>query len=218
MTNDLIQNPTPRCACMLVLDTSQSMEGQKIAELNEGARQFLHEVRGDEFALHSVELGVITFGGSVEIVQPIGRLPEEIRKDFPAFGNTPMGEAVSIAVDALERRKEEYRRSGVEYYQPWLVLMTDGYPTDAYSATAQRLREMSAKKKIAVYGIGIGAGDGCDMNILAEFCAQPDWPKKLSGLKFKEFFMWLSQSMSRVSQSTPGTEVNLPSTDSWEDI
>ena len=30
----------------------------------------------------------------------------------------------------LDRRKEEYRRLGMEYYQPWLVFISDGLPGD----------------------------------------------------------------------------------------
>jgi len=212
---DLIENPTPRCACMLVLDVSHSMEGQKIAELNEGVKQFLREVRDDEFARYSIELGVITFGGEVKEQLPLGPLPE-LCADFPAFGNTPMGEAVNIAVDALKKRKVEYREKGVSYYQPWLVLMTDGMPTDHYATAAENLREMADRKEVVVFGIGVG--DECGMDVLTEFCPENRPPKKLSGLKFNEFFAWLSQSMSRVSQSTPGTKTDLPSTTGWESI
>ena len=213
---DLIENPTPRCACMLLLDVSQSMEGEKIAELNEGARQFLHEVREDDFARYSVELGVITFGGVVKEALPLGPLPESQWQDFEAFGNTPMGAAVNQAIDILERRKKEYTDNGVSYYQPWLVLMTDGGPNDSYTAAAKRLRDMAGEKKIVVFGVGIG--DQCDMNTLAQFCPESRPPAKLSGLKFKEFFAWLSQSMSRVSQSTPGAKTNLPPLSGWTSI
>ncbi|MGI9296495.1 MAG: vWA domain-containing protein [Gammaproteobacteria bacterium] len=216
MNNDLIENPTPRCACMLVLDTSHSMTGKKIAELNEGVRQFLQEVQEDEFARYSVELGVVTFGGRVQIAQAIGPLPEELREDFSASGDTPMGEAINVAIDVLERRKKEYAENGVSYYQPWLVLMTDGWPSYPYESAAQRLRQMADEKKIVVFGVGIG--DECDMDVLAEFCPEKRPPAKLSGLKFKEFFAWLSQSMSRVSQSTPGTKTDLPPTDGWMSI
>ena len=214
--NDLIENPTPRCACMLVLDVSHSMLGEKIAELNEGTKQFLHEVREDEFARYSVELGVITFGGSVETAHQIGPLPEKLSKDFSAFGATPMGEAVNAAIDALEQRKKEYAENGVSYYQPWLVLMTDGLPTDDWRDAAERLRQIADKKKIVVFGIGIG--DECDMSVLAKFCPGSRPPARLSGLKFKEFFAWLSQSMSCVSQSTPGGKINLPPPNGWMEM
>ena len=45
-----------------------------------------------------------------------------------ANGNTPMGEGVRLALDLLDKRKQEYKDKGVDYYQPWLVLMSDGQP------------------------------------------------------------------------------------------
>lgn len=216
-TLDLIENPTPRCACALVLDVSYSMQGEKIAELNKGAQQFLQEVREDEFALHSVELGVFTFGGVVNTALDFGPLEDVLElKDFTASGGTPMGKAVDAAIKALERRKKDYKKNGVSYYQPWLVLMTDGAPTDAYMDAAKRLRQMAHDKKVVVFGIGIG-GD-CDMSKLAEFCPDNRPPVKLDGMKFKEFFSWLSQSMSCVSQSTPGTHTELPTISGWVSI
>lgn len=205
---DLIENPTPRCACLLALDVSHSMSGTKIASLNEGALQFLQEVRDDEFARHAVELGVVTFGGVVTTQVPLGPLDKAQWEPFSANGGTPMGGAVNAAIDILEARKREYKENGVSYYQPWLVLMTDGFPTDNYDEAARKLRRMADGKKITVFGVGIG--EECDMGVLAKFCPENRPPLKLDGLKFKEFFAWLSASMAAVSQSTPGTATKLP--------
>jgi hypothetical protein len=37
---ELVVNPEPRCACLLLLDTSGSMHGQPITELNAGLTAF----------------------------------------------------------------------------------------------------------------------------------------------------------------------------------
>ena len=219
MTNentDLIENPMPRCACMLALDVSHSMsESNKIAALNEGARQFLQEVRDDELARHAVELGVVTFGGVVTTQVPLGPLEKAQWEDFSATGNTPMGAAVSMAIEALESRKREYKERGVSYYQPWLVLMTDGMPTDNHAEAARKLRRMAEEKKIFALGVGVGEAN---MKILAEFCPENRHPLKLDGLKFKEFFAWLSASMAAVSQSAPGMAAKLPDTSGWASV
>ena len=215
-TNDLIDNPTPRCACLLALDVSHSMsESNKIAALNEGARQFLQEVRDDEYASCAVELGIVTFGGVVTAQVSLGPLEKAQWEDFSAIGGTPMGAAVNTAIEMLETRKREYKENGVSYYQPWLVLMTDGMPTDIYAEAARKLRRMAEEKKILVFGVGVGEAN---MKILAEFCPENRPPLKLDGLKFKEFFAWLSASMAVVSQSTPGTAAKLPPTSGWADV
>jgi uncharacterized protein YegL len=215
LKSDLIENPTARCACALVLDTSGSMGGAPIDELNGGMAQFIDELRHDDFASYAVEVGVFTFGGSVR--EALSFTPAYQIQDLAklqARGGTPMGEAVELAIERLAGRKAEYQKAGVSYYQPWLVLMSDGAPTDSWQAAARRLRQMAQDRKVTVLAIGIG--EGAALDVLAEFSTRA--PKRLAGMKFREFFQWLSQSMERVSQSTPGTGVPLASTDSWDSI
>jgi uncharacterized protein YegL len=69
--DDLIDNPTPRCPCMLVLDVSGSMDGEPINELNEGVNQFIQAVLQDDFASYAVDIGIITFGGKAQEIVPI---------------------------------------------------------------------------------------------------------------------------------------------------
>jgi uncharacterized protein YegL len=213
LKSDLIENPTARCACALVLDTSSSMGGTPISELNAGVTQFIAELRGDDFASYAVEVGVFTFGDEVREVLPF--TPAYQIKDcapLRASGMTPMGEAVELAIEKLARRKAEYRKAGVSYYQPWLVLMSDGGPTDDWQTAARRLRKLAEERKVTVLAVGIG--DGASLEILSQFSTRP--AKTLAGMKFREFFAWLSQSMERVSQSTPGTGVPLAATDGWD--
>ena len=213
---DLIENPTPRCACMLVLDVSGSMSGDPISLLSNGVNQFIQEVCQDDFARFAVEVGIITFGSTVDEVTPIQSILGITTPTFSAMGRTPMGEAVSRAIEVLQNRTKQYKKYGVPYYQPWIILMTDGEPTDEYSKAAAQLRELAEDSKMLVFGIGIG--DHCNLNKLAEFCPANRPPKKLAQYRFREFFQWLSQSMAQVSVSTPGTGVELPSTGGWDRI
>lgn len=215
LKGDLIENPTARCACALVLDTSGSMSGAPIDDLNAGVAQFIAELHADDFASYAVELGVISFGDEVTEALPF-TAAYQIRdfKPLHASGGTPMGAAVELAIERLTRRKAEYKKAGVSYYQPWLVLMSDGAPTDEWQTAANRLRKLAEARKVAVLAVGIGAG--ASLEILSQFSTRP--AKALDGMKFREFFQWLSQSMERVSQSTPGAGVKLGATDSWDSV
>lgn len=208
--DDLVDNPTPRVPVSLCLDCSGSMSGAPIEELNQGVATFYDAIYSDEIARYSAEVSIVTFG------------PAQLETDFQtldqnnkaprlaAGGLTPMGEAVKISLDSLENRKEQYQKNGVDYYQPWLVLMTDGRPE---GGDLQTLNEQMARcsalvndGKLTVFPIGIG--EHADMEVLAKF--SPKWqPLKLQGLNFREFFTWLSKSVSKVSQSTPGDKVSL---------
>jgi uncharacterized protein YegL len=56
---DLVTNPEPRCACLLLLDTSGSMQGQPIAELNAGLVTLKDELMADSKAAQCVEIAVV---------------------------------------------------------------------------------------------------------------------------------------------------------------
>lgn len=221
--NDLItykENPTARLACTLLLDTSGSMQGDPIAGLNEGVRQFFAEVLADDFARYAVEPAIFTFGGTVNRVQEfmsLATVDQYAGQDFDASGGTPMGEAIHAALDALDSQKDFYKREGVPYYQPWLVLITDGAPTDAWREAAQRLRALAAERKVVAFGVFVGADEN-GYNVLAEICPADRPPKRLAGLKFKELFQWLSASMKAVSRSTPGDRIKPPPTSGWDTI
>src|SRR5690554_6462761 len=65
---EFADNPEPRCPVALVLDTSGSMHGAPIVELNEGLRAFGEAIRNDNLPALRVEVAVITFGGKVRAI------------------------------------------------------------------------------------------------------------------------------------------------------
>lgn len=131
-----------------------------------------------------------------------------------ANGDTPMGAAVDMALNDLDARKRAYRDAGVPYYQPWLVLISDGEPTDAWEDAARRAQELSAGRKLVSLPIGIG---GANLDVLSQFTSKQ--AVALDGLNFRELFEWLSASMARVSASTSSdAAVQLPAMESWASI
>jgi uncharacterized protein YegL len=213
--SDLIENPSPRCACLLVLDTSSSMSGTPIDELNEGLRTFISELQKDEVAAYSVEVGIIEFGAQVREVMPFTTVAGlESIPSLQASGLTPMGSAVELALQKLEERKESYKRAGIAYYQPWMVLISDGEPNDAWAQAAVNAKALADARKLVSLPIGV---QGANLSTLGKFSNKPAVP--LAGLKFHEFFVWLSASMSRVSASNSTTSgIALPTMDSWGSI
>ena len=87
--------------------------------------------------------------------------------------------------------------------------MTDGKPNgkeDELTRAINRTVELVNEKKLTVFPIGIGTE--ADMNVLAKFSPKR-LPLRLQGLKFREFFQWLSMSVSKTSQSIPGESIKL---------
>jgi uncharacterized protein YegL len=212
---ELVENPTARLPVCLVLDTSASMTGAPITELQEGVNTFFAQLLADDVAKYSAEVAVVTFGGNVDMVVDFAAVTRQTVPSFTAGGMTPMGEAVEKALELLHTRKEEYKRAGVDYYQPWLVIMTDGAPTDNISKASRLVDELVRGKKLAVFAIGIGKD--ADMNELAKLSGGRP-PLKLKGLEFGQFFLWLSASVARVSQSVPGNKVDLDPVAAWASV
>ena len=203
---DLVENPTARVPICLVLDVSGSMSGTPIRELQAGVQMFFDAIKQDEVAQYAAEICIVTFGDVVTKDLDFMSVERQNLPVFSAGGLTPMGQATSLALDLLEARKEDYKRAGVDYYQPWMVVMTDGEPTDDISTAAARIGSLVAGKKLTVFPIAIGAD--ANLQVLAQLSPSRP-PLRLKGLNFKEFFLWLSRSVSRVSQSTPGEVVPL---------
>jgi uncharacterized protein YegL len=120
------------------------------------------------------------------------------------IGGTPMGEAITVALDMIEERKNSYRAHGIAYYRPWVFLITDGEPNDHWKPVISRLKAGEEQKSFSFFAVGV---EGANMEVLEELSVRkPLW---LMGMKFREMFSWLSNSQQAVSRSTPGDEVPL---------
>ncbi|WP_263419308.1 vWA domain-containing protein [Terriglobus albidus] len=200
---EFAENTEPRCPCLLLLDTSGSMRGKPIDELNAGIRQFRDELFADEMAQKRVEVAIVGFG-PVQVLAEF-QTPDVFQPPaLLASGDTPIGAAIEAGLNLLDQRKQTYRNNGVTYYRPWVFLITDGGPTDYWQGAAERVKQGEVSNHFSFFAVGV---EGARMDVLSQITTRE--PLKLQELRFRDLFKWLSNSLTAVSKSQVGTQVPL---------
>lgn len=198
----------PRLPILLLLDTSGSMAGERIAELTKATEEFLRSLSQDEAAYARTDLAILTFGGAVRVDQFFAPLSEVKPIHLEASGMTPMGEALSLAIEMLDQLLSQYRRDGIAYFRPWIVLLTDGSPTDEWRDAAKGVRDGLQHQRFRFLAIGL---DQADMETLSQITTREYPPLRLAASSSVEaLFSWLSTSLRQGLDSAQDDVIPLP--------
>ena len=95
-------------------------------------------------------------------------------------------------------------------------MITDGESTDSpeeISAAADRVERAEAGRRLASFCVGVEGADMRELDRLA-----PRGARALKDYEFREFFKWLSASLSTVSSSRIDDEIDLPDVSGWTKI
>lgn len=224
---EFADNPDPRCPVVVVIDCSDSMDMVREGEdrtpleaVNGALDTLVSAINSDPLSKRRVELSFVPYGTHVAEPTPFVTIENILNggaplPDLKKMGVTSTGAALTKAIDAIEDRKQIYKSQGVPYYQGILLLISDGLSTDDLSSASQRLKELEGEKKISFFAVGV---QGADIDQLSKIGDPNRVALPLSGTKFDELFIWLSQSAASVSASTPGDKVAVPSPAGWAEI
>jgi len=135
---EFADNPEPRCPVVLVLDTSGSMAGKAIDDLNEGLRAFSSALKADRLASLRVEVAVIAFGGKVRPLDVRGVDPNN-GKNVVVFN--PMGLAIRPRVNELPFDARQVFVTVDQFQPPVLEASGDTPLGEAVSRSLALLRE-----------------------------------------------------------------------------
>jgi len=202
----------PRALPIFILaDTSGSMRGEKINELNLALREMVSVLNNVDDIRGKFQLSVIAFGGNVRMVQSLSDINKIAISELSAGGNTPMGAAFDAVREMIEDRNVVSSRA----YAPTVVLVSDGIPTDCpeeyceksdYSEwePLQELQKGSRSSKSQRLALGIG--DDADFGMLKDFINNPEIPvikvSSVSGIA--KFFRWVTMStVARMNSVNP---------------
>lgn len=207
-------------ACVFLLDVSGSMHrNDAILKLNDAMNnKFKVHMQSDDRIADVVDAAMISFGSTVTVLQDFRPVSEMEVPVLTANGPTPLGEALKKALDLINRRKEVYRSTGTPYFRPWIFCITDGSPTDDWHDAALELKQAEAANKVIARCVCIENDETFSKYEIKQIF-DPNRILKLENLDFDGLFEFVSNSLTAVSQSTPGEtkiDVSVPNTISLE--
>lgn len=196
-----------RVPCVLLLDVSGSMVGEPIQQLNNALQVFKKDLAADSLASKRAEVCIITFDDQPRMVHDFARVDALNVPALTSQGTTAMGQAIHMALDEIQIRKDLYRSQGVQYTRPWIFLLTDGAPSDEqiFAAAAQRAVDAYKQNKVLFFGIAIGQANLDNLRQVSG-----DLTFKLNpSFTFSDFFRFVSASLRSASSSKPGDQISI---------
>ena len=205
LSGDLLNNSSDRVVICICIDASFSMvENNRMKHVNNGIKKFITNCINDIYAKDSIDLCLIRFGGSKpKIIQPFDNIKRVRYKDIEPGGATPMGKAVNLALDEIEKRIEQFDMFGRTHYKPWLIIMSDGKATDNIEEASFRTKKLLKSRSIKTKCIDMSEGN--DKTSLEEFTLDGE-VGTIGAFEIESFFSMLSRSAAGLSKSTPGED------------
>ena len=109
-----------------VCDVSGSMSGSGIAALTNAVNSIYDLLRENPIIADVIEIGVITFSDSAQVVIPAGTLLEGNLPTFSTQGGTKFSPALTLLKTTIEADRQRYTEANIGMYRPVVFFLTDG--------------------------------------------------------------------------------------------
>lgn len=149
-----------------VVDTSGSMQGSKIGEVNTAIREVLPELKDAGGSDVDLKVACLTFSSGCEWLYPTPLASESFQwTNMEADGVTDLGEACQELNRKLSRN--EFLKAPSASVAPVIILMSDGEPTDDFESGLNVLKQNNWFKYAIKVAVAIG--DDANKDVLARF-------------------------------------------------
>ena len=193
-----------------IVDTSGSMDGTKIGEVNSAIEETLSALKdiSDSNPDAEVKLAILSFNSEVRWITPeTGPVDPGLYvwRDLDAAGLTRMGAAFEELESKLHADK--FMKSATSSYAPVMFLMSDGEPTETEEKFLSGLNKLKANKWFkAGIKVALGIGQDSDLDVLKAFTGTKEAVLQTDDYtKLKSMIQFVSVTSTEVaSQSVSG--------------
>lgn len=194
----------PHLPCILLLDTSGSMEPY-IGALTRAINNFKEKTSLDPTARKRVDVAIVEFNSKATVVQDFVPIMHMRPVELQATGSTAMSQGIHLALNMIEKRNQIYQKIGVQVFRPWVFMLTDGAPDsgDPIQKAIDRINERESKGEYGKLKFHVLTVEGADMDFVRKNFKRII---NLQDFDFENIFDWLSKSMVTISVSQIGDE------------
>lgn len=168
LLDDVVSVPRRTMTVFFMIDTSGSMEGNKIGAVNDAVVNVLPMV--DEISQTNpdaeIKVAALEFSSGTKWLYNEPKLASEfVWQDVRAGGLTSLGAACIELNNKLSR--SGYMQAASGSFAPAIILLSDGGPTDDFQSGLTKLK--SNKWFQAAIKVAIAIGDDADKDVLKDF-------------------------------------------------
>lgn len=205
ITLSIPTNPTPPIPLLLLCDTSGSMAGTPIRNVNEAVGAFLERVREQKRVANLVDVCVIGFNQTTQVLQDWQNVNDTSLVTFQAGGGTDLAAALETSMKKIDNYMETHIDPVSGTPTPILILISDGYGGDI-SPISPEIRSWVESGKMQLWVLAI---KGYDMETIAEL-TKGESVFELSEERAYDFSDFFDLMATNVTATANGTAVTFP--------
>jgi len=168
---DKFEIPRRTMVLFFIVDTSGSMDGEKINAVNTAIREVVPEIRdiSNENADALIKIAVLEFSSGVKWHTTNGPVDANDYSwaNLDAAGTTDLGAACKALNEKLSTKENGFMKEATGSYAPALFLISDGEPTDDWQKELDKLKQNNWFK--ASVKVALAIGDSADKKVLEAF-------------------------------------------------
>lgn len=147
----------------LVVDTSGSMAGTKLARTKEALQAFVAQIKGDRD-----EVGLIEFGSDVKLFEPLRPLDDRSRQELTQQISGMESSGETAMIDAIWEAYGDLQETGDAEAINAIVVMTDGRENNSFYSASDLRRRFEGEHSVSVVVFTVAFGSDADDELLQE--------------------------------------------------